>query len=102
MWCTHNGQILAVRQHLAFQVLQHDIIEQFQFGPLHLLPAHLFYVTPGPHGFSQDQVLMLSSDDQLIWLQAVNNAHICGQEQPQSSMGQMRQLMENWVLPPPS
>jgi len=89
------------RQRLASQVLQHDIIEQFQFGSLHLLLADLFYVTPGPHGFSQDQVLALSSDDQLIWLQAVRNARIHGQEQLQSSLGQMCQLMENWVLPPP-
>jgi len=101
LWCTRNDQVLMARQRLASQVLQHDIIEQFQFGSLHLLLADLFYVTPGPHGFSQDQVLALSSDDQLIWLQAVRNARIRGQEQLQSSLGRMRQLMENWALPLP-
>jgi len=101
MWCTRNEQVLAAQQQLESQVLHHDIIEQFQLGSLHLLTPNLFYITPGPNGFSQDQVLALSSDDQLIWLQAIRNAHICGQEQLQSSMGRMRQLMEDWALPPP-
>jgi len=99
MWCARNDQVLAARQGLADLALQNDVIQQFQLGTLHLLPADLFYVTPGPHGFSQDQVLALSSDDQLLWLQALRNARLHGQEQLQSSLGQMHQLLENWVLP---
>ncbi len=35
-----------------------------------------------------------------LWLQAVHDACIHGQEQLQSFMGGMHQLMDNWVLPP--
>jgi len=99
MWCARNDQVLAARQGLADLALRNDVIQQFQLGTSHILPAGLFYVTPGPHGFSQDQVLALSSDDQLLWLQALRNARLHGQEQLQSSLGQMHQLLENWVLP---
>ncbi len=81
MWCTHNEQVLKARQHIESQALRRDIVSQFQLGSLHLLPSNLFYITPGPHGFSQDQVLSLSSDDQFIWLNAIRNARIRGQEQ---------------------
>ena len=97
IWCTCNDQVQVAHQRLASQALQHDILAQFQLGDVYLLPADQFYVTPGPTGFSQDQVLSLSSDDQLLWLQAVRNARIRGQEQLHSSLGRMRQLMENWA-----
>jgi len=99
IWCTRNDQVQVARQRLASQDLQHDILAQFQLGAIYLLPADWFYITPGPTGFSQDQVLSLSSDDQLLWLQAVRNARLRGQEQLQSSLGRMCQLMKNWAPP---
>jgi len=56
----------------------------FQQGMTNLLPVDQFYVTPGSHSFSLQQVLDLLPDNQLLWLHAVSNAQTRGQNFPRT------------------
>jgi len=80
IWIAWNQQIFEVRQQQETESVHHDILEWVHLATQNLLPVDRFYVTPGPNGFSQARVLGLPLDDQITWLQAVHNAHLCGAE----------------------
>jgi len=101
-WLDCNHHVLQAREQTALAVARQEIAEQFYLGIQHLQLDDQFYVTPGPNGFSLEQVSHLPLEDQQLWLQAVHNARIHGQEHLCSSMAHMRQLMSDWLhIPPP-
>jgi len=99
IWLVRNASVLEARQAHEAQLVLQAVMEQFQFGLLNLLPVDRFYVTPGPLGFSQDRVLSLPLDDQQLWLQAVRNARLRGQEQLLTPLGRMQQTMDEFLHP---
>jgi len=99
IWLVRNESVLEACQAHEAQLVLQAVMEQFQFGLLNLLPVDRFYVTPGPLGFSQDRVLSLPLDDQRLWLQAVRNARLHGQEQLLTPLGRMQQTMDEFLHP---
>jgi len=100
LWLDCSHHVLVQRQLTASTVAYLAIEAQFCLGLQHLLPKDHFCITPGPHGFSLDQVLALNHEDQQLWLQSVQhtskdatyfNLHLS-----------MHQLMTDWLQPPNS
>jgi len=102
LWIARNQQVLAARQAQDIQLTRQSVVEQFRLGLLHLLPVDQFYVTPGPQGFSEARVLNLTLEDQVLWLNAVRNARLRGQDQLHTSLGRSQQVMDNFLHPPAS
>jgi len=100
IWLARNQQVLEARCSREFQQARSEILEQFHLGIHSLLPVDQFYVALGPHGFSQERVLNMTLDDQLLWLQALRNARLRGAEQLSTPLGRMRQVMDNYLHPP--
>ncbi len=83
MWLSRNHQVFLAQQQQTLTSTREAIHLQFQQGTTNLLPVDQFYVTPGPQGFSLQQVLDLPIDDQQLWLHAVSNARTRGQNLPE-------------------
>jgi len=79
MWLSRNQQVQELLCQQECHSLRAAICSQFRLGLMDLLLADHFYVTPGPQGFSLQQVLELPQDDQQLWLQAITNAREHGQ-----------------------
>jgi len=79
MWLSRNHQVCLAQHQQELTSTREAIHIQFQQGTTNLLPVDHFYITPGPDGFSLQQVLDLPIDDQLLWLHAVSNARTQGQ-----------------------
>jgi len=73
LWLDCSHHVLVQRQLTASTVAYLAIEAQFCLGLQHLLPKDHFCITPGPHGFSLDQVLALNHEDQQLWLQSVQH-----------------------------
>jgi len=71
MWLAHNQQVQEAHRQQELASLTTAIQEQFRLDLSDLLPPGHFYVTPGPQGFSLQQVPELPIDDQQLWLHAV-------------------------------
>jgi len=95
----HFYKCLEARQAHEAQLILQAVTEQLQLGLLNLLPVDHIYDTPGTLGFSQDWVLSQPLDDQWLWLQAVCNAHLHGQEQLLTPLGWMQQIMDEFLHP---
>ncbi len=78
LWVSRNNQVNSILRQRELSATTDAIRSQFQQGTTNLLPIDHFYVTPGPQGFSLQQVLDLPLDDQQLWLHAVSNARTRG------------------------
>jgi len=80
VWLAHNQLVRDIQQQQETSLTHRAIHHQFSQGVLNLLPSDYFYTMPSPQGFTLTQVLNLPPDDQQLWLHAVTNARIRGQD----------------------
>jgi len=80
IWLARNHQLTLNQQQQASTQSATDIVDQFHQGTTDLLPEDHFYISQGSQGFSLAQVLDMSFKDQQLWLHAIRNTRLQGQE----------------------
>jgi len=84
MWLSCNQQVGLVQWQQTLTSTRAAVWDQFQQGTTNLLPVDQFYMMPGSHGFSLQQVLDLPPNNQLLWLYVVSNAQTRGWNLPRT------------------
>jgi len=100
IWLFRNQQTQAQRlEHI--NDIRASIHHEFQLGLQDLLPTDFFYISasPQPTAFLLLQVLALPTQDQELWLRALQQAHACGSCITQAELSQMHSSFHNWLHP---